>query len=636
MCVDEQFPFTKRQIRSAFICESVGFNSPVRLEGKGAGIILRAINAGHAIGGSAWCITFDSDTIVYASDFNHANEQLLASTSLCDPTDVYLRPLLMITDVSNTLYQTAKKRKNALFDRIDRALQDRGDVLLPADTSGRAIELALMLEEHWRDQRQQMRFNGLVLYSHNARDVITMIQKMERPGSSGTERRSLTFEFLKTASSQEELAFVQRPMCVIAAGESLEAGSCAMKMFERMCSQPLNLVMLTSTAAPNSLARSLVDHIRDPPPTVHVPELCATRLPFEEIQRIKEEKKRREEEEEEERKRKEEEKRAKQIAANQEALMEEAAGRNPLLISSDATPEAFASAGLEFPAYPFQETFHTYDLFGRQLDYDKLTALSQTLGGMDTNDTPEKESEEKADDDVASTLDPYTTYTLQQRDLTVRCQMDFVEMEGRSDGESLINVCKKVKPSRMILLYGRTNDGRRAADSFIEQCPWLRFASIAEKDNPVVLKEAPSFKAILPKEYIDSGSLTYITGQVVTTEDGVTLVPTKQNEHEERHNGGELWYDSAFVGNLRMDDLIKELRNNDFDAQFSAESVIVINGGAIRIRKENSSADPSASDSKMTDVDDDSASLLRIAIEGQLCEDYYKVRNILYKFFDCV
>lgn len=671
------------------------------LDGKGAGIELAAFPAGHAIGGSVWRITLGSDAIVYAGDFNHANECYLAGSPLREPQRVCVRPSLFITDASNALVRNPKRqdREAALFDRIDRALLAGGNVLVPTDAAGRVLELALNLDQHWAASQQQLRAFGLVLYSRTARDVLTSARTLgwqsdarDADGAlpaaasagagsgGGGARLPFDFRFVRVATTEEELAAVPRPMCILAAGESLEVGSASLEMFERMCSLPMDLVMLTSIGAPESLTRCLVDNVHNPPPTVTVQNLCATRLSDAEIQKIEDEKRakqqqqqlllKQQQQQQKEQQQQQEQEDKKDSEGKEEGHQESGNARdgtaapqgvpqvvglqssavNPLTTHYDATPEMFAAAGLKHAMYPCQESTFLCDVFGQILDLDEYI-----VADPDADDSGAGEGSAGAtsggSEEHAEQPDPYTTYTVANSQLVVRCQMAFVDMEGRSDGESLLSVCTKLQPVRLVLLYGRTNDGRRAADTLVERCcaalqSRLRAAFVAETGRPVVLEpETQSFKANMSKELLDSVrfervgdgtyEIAYITAQGVPAPDSsslVTLVPADSaalpsgQEQQQEEVPDVTWRDTAFVGDLRMDELIQALTTRGFRACFAAGSVIVVNDGAVRIRKEDVAGGAL----------DDADAQLHVAIEGRLCADYYRVRDLLYEHFKLV
>ena len=48
------------------------YQQSAQLEGRAEGISICPLNAGHTVGGAVWKITKDSESIVYAVDYNHA------------------------------------------------------------------------------------------------------------------------------------------------------------------------------------------------------------------------------------------------------------------------------------------------------------------------------------------------------------------------------------------------------------------------------------------------------------------------------------------------------------------------------------------------------------------------------------
>ena len=75
--------------------------------GKGEGLTITPMPAGHMIGGSIWKIVKDGEEdIVYAVDFNHKKEQHLNGCAM----DRITRPSLLITDAQNAKYSQTRRR----------------------------------------------------------------------------------------------------------------------------------------------------------------------------------------------------------------------------------------------------------------------------------------------------------------------------------------------------------------------------------------------------------------------------------------------------------------------------------------------------------------------------------------------
>eukprot|EP00291_Cryptomonas_curvata_P001939 CAMPEP_0172193272 /NCGR_PEP_ID=MMETSP1050-20130122/24859_1 /TAXON_ID=233186 /ORGANISM="Cryptomonas curvata, Strain CCAP979/52" /LENGTH=150 /DNA_ID=CAMNT_0012868803 /DNA_START=195 /DNA_END=644 /DNA_ORIENTATION=+ len=75
------------------------YQQSAQLEGRAEGISVCPLNAGHTVGGAVWKITKDSESIVYAVDYNHAQERHLDGTVL----ENLERPSVLITDAYTML-----------------------------------------------------------------------------------------------------------------------------------------------------------------------------------------------------------------------------------------------------------------------------------------------------------------------------------------------------------------------------------------------------------------------------------------------------------------------------------------------------------------------------------------------------
>ncbi len=91
--------FTLDEVDKAFeMITQLKYNQSLALKGKGEGIVITPLPAGHMLGGALWKIVKDGEEdIVYAVDFNHKKEQHLNG---CDVEKIQ-RPALLITDAYN-------------------------------------------------------------------------------------------------------------------------------------------------------------------------------------------------------------------------------------------------------------------------------------------------------------------------------------------------------------------------------------------------------------------------------------------------------------------------------------------------------------------------------------------------------
>ncbi|MEW5308501.1 MAG: hypothetical protein WDW38_000456 [Sanguina aurantia] len=122
------------------------------LTGKGKGITITPYNAGHSIGGSVWSITKDGQQVVYAVDYCHKKEKLLNSTAI---HELFSRPSLMITDTTSVLSApvNSSTRDREFLSVIHSTIRGGGSVLIPVDTAARVLELALLLDLYWAQNK---------------------------------------------------------------------------------------------------------------------------------------------------------------------------------------------------------------------------------------------------------------------------------------------------------------------------------------------------------------------------------------------------------------------------------------------------------------------------------------------------
>jgi len=134
-------------------------------------IVVEAINAGHTLGGSCWRISKDAEDIVYAVDYNMRKERHLAGTSLAETVH---RPSVLITDCRNVDRKAPESRLQVrdlpLVDCVLKHARMEGNVVICCDAVGRTLELALLLEETWKNQN--LGSYQLVLFNNVAANAL--------------------------------------------------------------------------------------------------------------------------------------------------------------------------------------------------------------------------------------------------------------------------------------------------------------------------------------------------------------------------------------------------------------------------------------------------------------------------------
>jgi cleavage and polyadenylation specificity factor subunit 2 len=166
--------------------------------GKGYGLSITPLPAGHMIGGTMWkVVKMGEEDIVYAVDFNHKKERHLNGCEL----EKLARPSLLITDAFNSMYEQERRRirDEKLMSRLTiilrgkiiqflfpftanilQTLRKGGNVLISVDTAGRVLEISHMLDQLWRNKDSGLMAYSVVLLNNVSYNVIEFAKSQVR------------------------------------------------------------------------------------------------------------------------------------------------------------------------------------------------------------------------------------------------------------------------------------------------------------------------------------------------------------------------------------------------------------------------------------------------------------------------
>lgn len=112
--------------------------------------------AGHIIGGSIWDILTETDHLVYSMNVNPLPDNHLRGASYSVSGNVSLLITDACEDMTESRYshQIGKAQYGRFSYLITDTLRDKhGSVLIPVDTVGRCLEVILLLERVWEENR---------------------------------------------------------------------------------------------------------------------------------------------------------------------------------------------------------------------------------------------------------------------------------------------------------------------------------------------------------------------------------------------------------------------------------------------------------------------------------------------------
>ncbi|PHT53176.1 Cleavage and polyadenylation specificity factor subunit 2 [Capsicum baccatum] len=623
--------FTLDDIDSAFQnVTRLTYSQNHYMSGKGEGIVIAPLVAGHLLGGTTWRITKDGEDVIYAVDFNHRKERHLNGTVL----ESFVRPAVLITDAFNALNNqpSRRQRDQEFLDAIEKTVNVGGNVLLPVDTAGRVLELILTLEQHWTQRQLSTPIYFLSYVSTStidyAKSFLEWMSDSIAKSFEHTRDNAFLLRKIKLLINKSALEEAPGPKVVMASMASLEAGF-SHDLFVEWAADPKNLVMFTERGQFGTLARILQS---DPPPKA-VKVTMSRRIPLvgEELAAYEEEQNRIKREEA-----------LKATLVKEEELKAsvgaEVVTSDPMVIDTNVSHPSSSAAGLHSgafkdvlidgfvppsssvaPMFPFYDNTSEWDDFGEVInpdDYvvkdDNMEQLSMHVDG-DLNG--------KLDEGSANLILDTTPSKVVSSELTVqvKCSLLYMDFEGRSDGRSIKSILAHVAPLKLVLVHGSAEATEHLKQHCLKHvCPHVYAPQLEETID--VTSDLCAYKVQLSEKLMSQVlfkklgdyEIAWLDAEVGKTEnDMFSLLPLSEPAPPHK---------TVLVGDIKMSDFKQFLASKGVQVEFG--------GGALRcgeyvtIRKVGDAGQKVGG-----------AAIQQIVLEGPLSEEYYKIREHLYSHF---
>ncbi len=600
--------------------------------------------AGHTLGGCVWRIKIGMDEIVYCSHYNHTNERHLQKGLL----QTLQRPMLLICGASNALTEHRDKRADRdkqLIESLTTTLRGGGNVLIPTDSSGRVLELALLLDQWWQAQRPSAP-GSLVLLSSQAYNMTVAASSLlewmsERMSKSfqNTADSPFALPMVHRCHSTEDLARVPQPMVVLASMPDLESGF-SRELFAHWAPSNKNLVILVDRSLPGTLAYDLARTCTNPnqllPRTVpmHVSkrivlagEELESHRRAKEIERLQALERQRVEEA------KKELRDAQDLDEGEEVLAQAAQvliPENPYFKSAGvydlvlpvAASEAENGAAAAHPMFPYSlvSITETTDGVGEWSPYGTVVDAAVF--------NPDKKATSTAKDEVAAAPIEDVPSKIESYDLVIplNAGVKYVDLEGKSDGKSLKTIIQAMLPRSAIFVRGDSallEDMKQFAVRELQltrvHAPDVEQTVDASSDAQIYaawLKDL--LRASLRWQVLDDFEISYVNSRV----EGVEVQDKQERrvlgpiEEVEDGDGTDdtTTHRTIFVGQPALKDIKSVLDKAGYRCEFDQGTLVV--NECVVVRKE---------------VQTGGNTVLRV--EGGFTADFFDVRNIVYGQF---
>lgn len=471
----------------------------------GQGIVITPHNAGHMLGGTVWEISKQTERIVYAPKFNHRRERHLNPTTLAS----FSRPSHLIVGAHRALTNTETSRPKDLHNFIVNVLKAMGNVLIPIDTAGRLLEVAVQLEELWTSESEQFANVPLVVLSDVAAKTngyaTIMIEWMsdEIVRRFDVSRENIfAFKNIKFCHSLSELANFRSPMVILATSVSMEMGP-ARYLFAEWAPNPRNAVLLIDRPEPDTLYQTLYDRIERSTGKELMMKGGMSNQPFSltlklrrkeflqgeelaewreqerlrKIQELEEERKKQEElrlaQEEEEKKKQRALKASMQASAQSSKDMENGVETDDKMIEDvPMDPAQYDSVMLsllqklglsrwratEFEL-PKEKEKQPWDDYGMIVDTTRFMIGEDPGEGAPVRNVENGGMESGNPDTSVDAKEVIPTkYVEEDRVVNIACQLCYLDIAGLCDGDSIKRLIKEVEPRHATLVGGSKDE----------------------------------------------------------------------------------------------------------------------------------------------------------------------------------
>ncbi|XP_045452922.1 probable cleavage and polyadenylation specificity factor subunit 2 isoform X1 [Melitaea cinxia] len=616
--------FTLDDVDTAFDrITQLKYNQSVDMKGKGLGLRITPLPAGHLLGGTVWRIAAPGEEdIVYAPDFNHKKERHLNGCEI----ERIMRPSLLLLGAMNADYvqQRRRLRDEKLMTTILSTLRGGGSVLVCTDTAGRVLELAHMLDQLWRNKDSGLVAYSLLLLSNVSYNVVEfaksqiewMSDKLTR-AFEGARSNPFALRHLHLCHSVVEVTRTPGPKVVLASFPDLETGF-ARDLFLQWAPNPQNSIVLTARTSPGTLARDLIEKGGD-----RIIELTVQRrlrLEGAELEEFLQQRSRL------------------NSAVNKEEVggissdsesdgeleMWVVTGRHDIPVRSDSRPTGcFKTNKRHHAMYPCHEERARVDDYGeviRPEDY-RLAEIVDAEGEI--RDVPPAPAQKIEPQEEITEIPSKCVSSMRQ--VQIRANIQYIELEGRCDGESLLRVVAHAKPRAIIGLRA----GPAALKTLAKHCESEGIEQIfTPKRGEIVdatteshiyqVKLTDGLLAGVWWKQAGDAELAWLSAVVTAprarepaagtegeaaVDEPVSLEPAAGAPHA-----------ASFVNAVRLSELRAAIARLGLNAEFSAGALECCNGTVAIRRLENG----------------------RVALEGVLSEEYFKIREMLYDQFAIV
>jgi integrator complex subunit 11 len=210
--------------------------------------------AGHVLGAGIYQIEVDGYKVIYTGDYNTASDRHLGGAYVPK-----LYPNLLITETTygDTVRDTKRVREREFLAKIQSTLDKGGKVLIPIFALGRAQELCILLDTHWRRTKSEIPiyFAGPLAEKANYYYKIFTNWTNQKIKNIFLERNVFDFTFVK--HGDKSVTKINQPMVIFATPGMLHGGL-SLQIFKEIAVDAKNCVIIPGYCTSGTIGNKIL------------------------------------------------------------------------------------------------------------------------------------------------------------------------------------------------------------------------------------------------------------------------------------------------------------------------------------------------------------------------------------------
>lgn len=241
---------------------------------------ITALNAGHVLGAAMFLIQASNSLMLYTGDYSREEDRHLKMADLPgvvlyskrdNKSENKLDILICESTYGVGCHLPKEEREQRFITEIMKILNRGGRALLPVFALGRAQELLLILEEHWKYHKLKFK---IYYVSTLARKCISVYQTYLTMMNQNIQKQTDPFNFKYVSYLDSISSFEDNEPCVMVCSPGMLQSGISREIFDNWCSNEKNGVILTGYSVAGTLAKEILGE-----PT-HVTTLSGLRVPL--------------------------------------------------------------------------------------------------------------------------------------------------------------------------------------------------------------------------------------------------------------------------------------------------------------------------------------------------------------------